>query len=83
MTNFIGTEGNDTANAATGQIDGFTGGNPADLQDGNGDFFAGGGGEDFIFAANAADLIEGGEGHDQLNGEPNQVGSQISARRSP
>ena len=68
MTNFIGTESNDTANAAICELIGFTGGSVAQLTDGMGDFFAGGGGEDFIFAANASDLIEGGEDHDALNG---------------
>jgi Ca2+-binding RTX toxin-like protein len=88
MTNFIGTDGNDVANAALGELTGFTGGSVADLQDGTGDFFSGGGGEDFVFAGNADDLIEGGEGHDTLNGgaghdtifghtEPDPLGSLI------
>ena len=41
MTNFIGTEGNDTANAAISELVGFTGGSVAQLTDGVGDFFAG------------------------------------------
>ena len=68
MTDFIGTEGNNLANAATGVLGGFTGGNVGQLTDSVGDSFAGGDGDDFIFAANADDKIEGGEGHDLLNG---------------
>jgi Ca2+-binding RTX toxin-like protein len=68
MTTFTGTDGNDTANAATGEIVGFTGGTQAELQDGIGDTITGSGGDDFIFAANANDRIEGGDGFDLLNG---------------
>jgi Ca2+-binding RTX toxin-like protein len=68
MTDFIGTAGNDTANAVTGDFSGFSGGTITDLQDGTGDFINGFFGEDFIFAGDAADLIYGGEGHDIVNG---------------
>jgi Ca2+-binding RTX toxin-like protein len=68
MTTFIGTGGNDTANAVTGELDEFTGGSDAELQDLVNDFFAGGGGEDFVFAGDGGDRIEGGEGRDELNG---------------
>jgi len=69
MTVFIGTEEDDFANAALGLLSaGFTGGTEVELGDGLGDTFVCGGGEDFVFAANADDTIGGGEGHDVLNG---------------
>ena len=44
MTDFIGNEGNNIANAATGVLGGFTGGNEDQLTDSVGDSFEGGDG---------------------------------------
>ena len=41
MSIFVGSPGNDVANAALGDLIGFTGGSVAELSDGVGDFFAG------------------------------------------
>ena len=67
MATFSGTNGNDTINAATGQIVGFTPNTPADvllLQDSIGDTInAGNGGSDFIASGDGSDVINDSLGH--------------------
>ena len=68
MTTFTGTSGDDTANAATGQLIGFTGGTVADLQDDVADQFVGLGGADLVVASNAGFRLIGGDGADEMHG---------------
>ena len=49
--------GNDTANATTGTLTGFSGGTVAQLQDSSGDTFTGGTGADTIVAGSGDDTI--------------------------
>ena len=57
MATFNGTTGNDTANATTGTLAGFSGGTVAQLQDSSGDTFTGGNGADTIVAGSGNDTI--------------------------
>ncbi|MDQ6433016.1 hypothetical protein RB623_02985 [Mesorhizobium sp. LHD-90] len=68
MAGYSGSSQGDTANAATGVLQGFFGGSLNQLTDNLGDMIYGFGGDDFIFAGNGNDYIEGGPGHDALNG---------------
>jgi Ca2+-binding RTX toxin-like protein len=68
LTIFSGTGGNDSANAATFAISGFTGGTVTDLTDSLGDIFDGLDGDDFVRAGNANDTFYGGNGNDNLAG---------------
>jgi VCBS repeat-containing protein len=72
---FTGSPGNNTANAETGVLSGFTGGTLADLQDGVGDvyytssgidYISGGAGGDTIYASAGADTIIGNDGADVI-----------------
>ena len=83
MAIFNGSNGNDVADAGSGQLSGFTTGTLAELLDTTGDAINGMGGNDFIVAgagndiidAGAAspgeglgvDLVTGGEGNDVIN----------------
>jgi Ca2+-binding RTX toxin-like protein len=62
MATFTGTSGNDTANATTGTLTGFSGGTAAQLQDTSGDTFNGGNGADAIVAGSGDDTINLGAG---------------------
>ncbi len=62
MATFTGTTGNDTANATTGTLTGFSGGTVAQLQDAIGDTFNGGNGADTIVAGSGDDTINLGSG---------------------
>ena len=62
MATFTGTNGNDTANATTGTLTGFSGGTVAQLQDAGGDTFNGGNGADTIVAGSGDDTINLGAG---------------------
>jgi Ca2+-binding RTX toxin-like protein len=62
MATFTGTTGNDTANATTGTLTGFSGGTVAQLQDAIGDTFNGGNGADAIVAGSGDDTINLGSG---------------------
>jgi Ca2+-binding RTX toxin-like protein len=79
LATFIGTTGNDTANAITGTLTGFTGGTLAELQDVTGDTFNPDTGTDTIVAGNgndsiwlrpgdasAGDVFDGGAGSDSI-----------------
>ncbi len=55
---FIGTAGDDVANASTGVLTGFTGGNVLSLTDRVGDTYRPGGGTDTIVAGRGNDVIE-------------------------
>jgi large repetitive protein len=80
LANFTGTSGNNTANANTGTLNGFTGGTVAELQDATDDTFDPLGGQDTIVAgsgddtinlaagnANSGDSFNGGGGTDTLS----------------
>ncbi|MFI3154854.1 MAG: DUF4347 domain-containing protein [Methylococcaceae bacterium] len=68
MTTFTGTSSNNTANATTITITGFTGGVTADLTDATGDSFDAQSGSDTVVAGSGNDTIDGGSGADSLNG---------------
>ena len=68
MAEFIGSTGDDTVDATTGQITGFTGASAVELNDTLGDTFRGDSGGDFIRAGGASDLIYGGFGIDTMYG---------------
>ena len=68
MATFTGTSSGDTANAVTGTLTGFTGGTVAELQDGIGDQFTAGAGDDLIVAGSGDDFVNGGAGADNLDG---------------
>ena len=68
MTTFTGTDGNDTADASTGTLTGFTGGTVADLQDATGNSILAGGGDDTIVAGHGSDVIRAGAGNDTIAG---------------
>ncbi|MDX2155774.1 MAG: calcium-binding protein [Hyphomicrobiaceae bacterium] len=73
MATFTGGAGNDTANATTGILAGFTvtggsGNNLADLLDNIGDTINGGAGNDTIVAGGGADVISGGNNADSIVG---------------
>jgi len=62
MATFTGTNGNDSVNASSGSLVGFTGGTVAELQDAIGDTFNGLDGNDTISAGLGNDIITGGGG---------------------
>ena len=66
MTTFTGTDDDDKADAANGMLTGFTDGTVTDLQDGTGDTFNGGAGEDEVRGGGGDDSIVGGAGDDTL-----------------
>jgi Ca2+-binding RTX toxin-like protein len=69
VTVFLGTSGNDVANASTSTLTGFTGGTIADLLDADWDSFIGYSGADTIYASNVDfNHISGGGGADNLHG---------------
>jgi Ca2+-binding RTX toxin-like protein len=68
MATFTGTAGNDTANATAGTLTGFTGGTVAQLQDGSGDIFNAGAGNDTVTAGAGDDSFRGMAGNDTFNG---------------
>ena len=74
MATFIGTTGDDIADATTGTLTGFTGGTVAELQDSTGDTFIGrpstgaADGADSIVAGSGDDNMRGLAGNDTLNG---------------
>jgi Ca2+-binding RTX toxin-like protein len=77
MAVFVGSVGNDTANAGAGTLAGFTGGTLAQLQDSIGDtffcsagndFISAGDGDDSIIGSLGADTLLGGFGNDTING---------------
>jgi Ca2+-binding RTX toxin-like protein len=67
LATFAGTAGDDEAKANAGVIVGFTGGTLAELQDGVGDTFNAGAGNDTIVAGNGNDTLNGNAGEDTLN----------------
>lgn len=68
MATFTGTAANDTANATTGTLIGFTGGTVGELQDGIGDTF---------FAGAGSDTVRGGDGNDVLVGHTDIFDTQV------
>ncbi len=68
MATFTGTSSVDVANAGSGTLTGFTGGTLAELQDGIGDTFSGGAGNDTVNAGSGNDTINGGADNDLLIG---------------
>lgn len=68
MTKFTGTDGNDQADAATGDLIGFAGGTLAQLQDLKDDLVRAEGGDDSVLAGGGNDRVFGGAGHDLLAG---------------
>jgi Ca2+-binding RTX toxin-like protein len=65
---FYGTTGNDSAYAFIGSLTGFTGGTVAELNDGIGDTFFGGDGDEYVAAGDGNDYIVGDNGDDILYG---------------
>jgi Ca2+-binding RTX toxin-like protein len=68
MATFTGNGNNNTANASTGTLTGFSGGSLALLQDLIGDTINGLGGADTVVAGEGADAIDGGGDDDSLAG---------------
>jgi VCBS repeat-containing protein len=69
MATFTATAGiTNVANAQTGELEGFTGGTLAELQDEAGDLFIGSDGSDLIVAGPGGDTIIGGPGADYMLG---------------
>ena len=80
MATFNGTNGNDTANATTGTLTGFSGGTVAQLQDSSGDTFNGGNGADTIVAGGGNDTINIANGQfvagESINGGAKRSGTR-------
>jgi Ca2+-binding RTX toxin-like protein len=68
FTAFVGTAGNDFANARTGLLVGFTGAGLTQLLDSVGDLYICNTGADSVFAGIGGDLIRGQGGADNLHG---------------
>src|SRR5262245_5661974 len=68
MATFTGTAGDDSADATTGTISGFSGGSVPELQDGVGDTVDGLGGDDTVVAGTGDDTLNGDDGNDLLTG---------------
>ncbi|MEQ1955178.1 calcium-binding protein [Mesorhizobium sp. CN2-181] len=68
MTEFVGTDAGEIADATDGTLFGFTGGTVADLTDADGDIFRALDGGDVIESGAGDDTLDGGAGDDFLNG---------------
>jgi Ca2+-binding RTX toxin-like protein len=68
LATFTGSTGDDEANGITGLISGFSGGDPAELQDAIGDVFIAGAGNDTVIGGSGNDQVFGEIGNDSLVG---------------